>query len=163
MRRMRKPRLAAVAAFAGAVVASAVVAVSPAKSESRAVWAQVATHACERMDYRMSSYGPAYWKPLIRVDRMGRVTARLRRTWLIIHEEGLRWIRSRIVAPTRGQTDALGRYKHMLSTIRGVIREATAGDKQRFLKANIRMVRSIVDTRRAFFREGAGNICGFAI
>src|SRR5438067_11817324 len=105
------------------------------------------------MDYRMSSYRPAYWKPLIRVDRMGRVTARLRRTWLIIREEGLRWIRSRIVAPTRGQADVLGRYKHMLSTIRGVIREATAGDKQRFLKANIRMVRSIVDTRRAFFRE----------
>jgi hypothetical protein len=51
----------------------------------------------------------------------------------------------------------------MLSAIRAVIRRAATGDKQRYYEADLRMRLSIIATRRAFSREGAGHICGFAI
>jgi hypothetical protein len=54
-------------------------------------------------------------------------------------------------------------YEKMLAAIRGVIPPAARNDRDAYNRANIRMVLSIVATRKAFDRLGAGHICDFGI
>jgi hypothetical protein len=51
----------------------------------------------------------------------------------------------------------------MLARIRAVIPPAARNDRDAYNRANIRMVLSIVATRKAFDRLGAGHICDFGI
>ena len=51
----------------------------------------------------------------------------------------------------------------MLASIRGVIPPAAHNDRYAYNRANIRMVLSIVATRKAFDSLGAGHICDFGI
>jgi hypothetical protein len=132
------------------------------EAHARELWAQAATRSCERMQWRIGLHGWDYWKPL-NVNRPGRGTGLLRREELVIHEDGLREIRSQVRSPNRGQAHALALYARMLTAIRAVIRTAVRGEAQDYYEADVRMRRLIQLTRAAFAREGAGRICDFAI
>jgi hypothetical protein len=132
------------------------------EAQARDLWAHAATRSCERMQWRISVHGWDYWKPL-NVNQPGRRTALLRREELVIHEDGLREIRSQVRSPNHGQAHALALYVQMLTAIRAVIRTATRGAAQDYYEADVRMRRLIQLTRAAFTREGAGRICDFAI
>ena len=154
-------------ALACAVLALAVLVATFAAQQGRSgqrasSWAQVATRACEHMQQRIGFYGWKHWKPLADNRPLARVAV-LRQELLVIHEDGLREIRSRAPASTPAQARAVARYSEMLRAIRSVIRTARRGEVRAYNDANVRMVRAIVATRTAFTRAGAGNICNFAI
>jgi len=114
------------------------------------------------MQDQMSRKGPEFWRPINFNGPLPKIAAN-RRTWLRIHEDGLRRLRSAIPAPTRAQLHALALYEGMLARIRAVIPPAARNDRDAYNRANIRMVLSIVAARRAFDRLGAGHICDFGI
>jgi hypothetical protein len=132
----------------------------PARGSS--AWARAATDACTFMQDRMSRQGPAFFGP-INANRPLPKVAAARRTWLAIHEDALRRLRSAAPARTPAQRHALVVYEQMLAAIRAVIPPAARNDRAAYNRANIRMVLSIVATRKAFDRLGAGHICDFGI
>jgi hypothetical protein len=110
----------------------------------------------------MSEQGPQFFEPINDNGALPKVAA-ARRTWLEIHEDGLRQLRDAVPAETDAQRRALAVYEQMLAAIRGVIPPAARNDREAYNRANIRMVLSIVATRKAFDRLGAGHICDFGI
>jgi hypothetical protein len=114
------------------------------------------------MQDRMSQLGSDYWTPVNLNGPLPRIAA-VRRTWLEIHEDGLRLLRSSATASARSQRHALALYEEMLADIRAVIPPAERNDRAAYNEANVRMVLAIQATRSAFEREGAGRICDFAI
>ncbi|HXZ57389.1 MAG TPA: hypothetical protein VEG40_07395 [Gaiellaceae bacterium] len=132
----------------------------PARGPS--VWARAATDACTSMQDRMSRQGPEFFGPINNDGPLPKVAA-ARRTWLEIHEDGLRQLREAVPARTGAQGRAVKVYEEMLTAIRGVIPPAARNDRDAYNRANIRMILSIVATRKDFDSLGAGHICDFAI
>ena len=125
-------------------------------------WARSATDVCTSMQDRMRPQGPTFSRPINFNGPLPKVAA-ARRTWLVIHEDGLRQLRNAAPARTSAQRHALAVYSKMLAAIRAVIPPAARNDRHAYNQANIRMVLSIVAARKAFDRLGAGHICDFAI
>jgi len=132
----------------------------PARGSS--TWARAATDACTWMQDEMGRQGPEFFRPLNFNGPLPKVAV-ARRTWLEIHEDGLRQLRDAVPAPNGVQRHAMDVYETMLASIRGVIPPAAHNDRDAYNRANIRMVLSIVATRRAFDSLGAGHICDFGI
>jgi hypothetical protein len=103
-----------------------------------------------------------YWRPLT-INRPLTRVALLEREWLAIKEEGLREIRALVPAPRSGQAQALALYEEMLARMRDAVRTADRGNAQAYANAEVRTALAIEATRAAFAREGAPNICNFAI
>jgi hypothetical protein len=114
------------------------------------------------MQEQMSQQGSEFWRPINFNGPLPKIAA-ARRTWLEIHEAGLRRLRNAVPARTSAQRHALAVYEQMLARIRAVIPPAAQNDRDAYNRANIRMVLSIVATRKAFDRLGAGHICDFGI
>lgn len=114
------------------------------------------------MQNRMTRQGPRVWRPINFNGPLPNVAA-ARRTWLEIHADGLRQLRNAAPAQTKTQRQALVVYEKMLAAIRAVIPPAARNDREAYNRANIRMVLSILSTRKVFERLGAGHICDFAI
>jgi hypothetical protein len=118
------------------------------------------------MQNRVSALGGwNYWaavnRPLSR-KRLPRV-AFLYDQWRRVKEQGLRQIRSEIPEPTSGQAEALASYEEMLEKMRAAVRAGERDDYEAYRKAYLQMILAIDDTRKAFTREGAPNICNFPI
>jgi hypothetical protein len=133
----------------------------PARGPS--AWARAATDACTWMEDQMSRQGPEFSGPVNNPEAPLPRVARARRTWLEIHEAGFRQLRDAVPAPTAAERRAMGVYEKMLVAIRGVIPPAARNDRGAYNRANLRMLFSIVATRKAFDRLGAGHICDFGI
>jgi hypothetical protein len=69
------------------------------------------------MQDRMSRQGPDFFRPINFNGPLPKVAA-ARRTWLEIHEDGLRQLREAVPAATRAQRHALNVYEKMLAAIR---------------------------------------------
>jgi hypothetical protein len=132
----------------------------PARGSS--AWARAATDACTWMQDEMGRQGPEFSRPLNADSPLPKVAA-ARRTWLTIHAQGLRQLRDAVPARTSVQRHAVAVYEEMVAAIRGVIPPAARNDRDAYNRANIRMILSIVATRKAFDRLGAGHICDFGI
>lgn len=130
------------------------------------MWTRVTDQVCRRMQEHLSALGGwDYWAalstPLSR-KRRPRIGF-LYEQWLRIKEDGVRQIRSQILEPTSGQAQALASYEAMLESMRAVVRTAKRGDGAAYRDAYVEMVPAIAETRDAFEREGAPNICNFPI
>lgn len=110
----------------------------------------------------MSRQAPGFWRPINFNGALPKIAV-ARRTWLAIHQEGLRRLRSTTPARTPAQRRAVTVYEQMLAAIRAVIPPAARNDRAAYNRANVRMVLSIVATRKAFDGLGAGHICDFGI
>ena len=135
---------------------------APYPARGSSAWARAATDACTAMQDQMSRQGPEFFGPVNNNGPLPKVAA-ARRTWLEIHQDGLRQLRDAIPATTGAQRHAMNVYEKMLAAIRGVIPPAARNDRDAYNRANIRMVLSIVATRKAFDSLGAGHICDFGI
>ena len=83
--------------------------------------------------------------------------------WRKIKEQGLTQIRSEIPEPTSGQAAALASYEEMLEAMRAAVQMGERRDYGAYKKAYLQMLLAIDETRKAFTREGAPNICNFPI
>jgi hypothetical protein len=118
------------------------------------------------MQNRVSALGGEhYWdavnKPFSR-KRLSRI-AFLYDQWRGVKEQGLKQIRSEIPDPNSGQAEALASYQEMPEKMRAAVRLGERGDYEAHKKAYLQMLFAIENTREAFARVGAPNICNFPI